>query len=127
MGAIIAREGLEFTRSEHGSTFAGGPIACAAGLATYNVIEEVLPEVAAKGELFRQGLARFNPRVRGLMVGFTIGDRAGELAAECQKNGVLINVAADGNVRLVPPLVISAEEIARAVEVINAAADTLGI
>ncbi|HJJ70339.1 MAG TPA: aminotransferase class III-fold pyridoxal phosphate-dependent enzyme, partial [Methanocorpusculum sp.] len=67
------------------------------------------------------------PRVRGLMVGFTIGDRAAELSAECQKNGVLINVAADGNIRLVPPLVISNEEIARAVEVINEAADTLGI
>ncbi|MBO5002755.1 acetylornithine/succinylornithine family transaminase, partial [Methanocorpusculaceae archaeon] len=111
MGAIIAREGLEFTRSEHGSTFAGGPVACAAGLATYDVISAVLPQVSAKGELFREGLARFNPRVRGLMVGFTIGDRAAELAAECQNHGVLINVAADGNIRLVPPLVISAEEI----------------
>ena len=127
MGAIIAREGLEFTRSEHGSTFAGGPVACAAGLATYDVISAVLPQVSAKGELFREGLARFNPRVRGLMVGFTIGDRAAELAAECQNHGVLINVAADGNIRLVPPLVISAEEISRAVEVINEAADTLGI
>ena len=127
MGAIVAREGLEFTRSEHGSTFAGGPIACAAGLATYDVIESVLHEVSAKGELFREGLSRFNPRVRGLMVGFTIGERAAELSAECQKNGVLINVAADGNIRLVPPLVISNEEIARAVEVINEAADTLGI
>ncbi len=127
MGAIVAREGLEFTRSEHGSTFAGGPIACAAGLATYDVISEVLPDVSAKGEIFREGLARFNPRVRGLMIGFTIGDRAGELAAECQKNGVLINVAADGNIRLVPPLVISTEEIARAVEVINEAADTLNL
>ena len=127
MGAIIAREGLEFTRSEHGSTFAGGPVACAAGLATYDVISAVLPQVSAMGELFREGLARFNPRVRGLMVGFTIGDRAAELAAECQNHGVLINVAADGNIRLVPPLVISAEEISRAVEVINEAADTLGI
>ncbi|MBQ4597951.1 MAG: aminotransferase class III-fold pyridoxal phosphate-dependent enzyme, partial [Methanocorpusculum sp.] len=106
---------------------AGGPVACAAGLATYNVIESVLPEVSRKGELFREGLARFNPRVRGLMIGFTIGDRAAELAAECQNNGVLINVAADGNIRLVPPLIISDEEIARAVEVINEAADTLGI
>jgi len=127
MGAIAAREGIEFGRSEHGSTFAGGPIACAAGLATHEVISSVLPEITGKGELFKKGLARFHPRARGLIIGFTIGEKAQELADACLKRGVLINVAADGNIRLVPPLVISNEEINRAVEVINEAADSIGI
>ncbi len=127
MGAIVARDGLEFEKGEHGSTFAGGPIACAAGNATYGVIESVLPGLAAKGQLFKEGLSRFNPRVRGLMIGFTLGETAAALAAECKKRGVLINVAGDGNIRLVPPLIISDTEIAHAVEVINESADSLSI
>ncbi|MDD3257762.1 MAG: aminotransferase class III-fold pyridoxal phosphate-dependent enzyme, partial [Methanocorpusculum sp.] len=122
MGAIIAREGLEFTKGEHGSTFAGGPIACAAGNATFNVIEKLLPGIAAKGELFRQGLAAFNPRVRGLMIGFTLGDKAPKLAEYCLNHGLLVNVAGEGNIRIVPPLTISADEIKFAVGVINEAA-----
>jgi acetylornithine/N-succinyldiaminopimelate aminotransferase len=49
MGALVAREGLEFKKSEHGSTFAGGPLACAAALATISVIEKILPDVSRKG------------------------------------------------------------------------------
>ncbi|MFA6333464.1 MAG: acetylornithine/succinylornithine family transaminase [Methanoregula sp.] len=119
MGALAAREGLEFRKSEHGSTFAGGPLACAAGVATLNVIEKILPEVAVKGERFRKGLAKFNPRVRGLMIGISVGDRCPEIQKKCAEQGVLVNCAADGNLRLVPPLVITDAEIDRVVKVLN--------
>ena len=118
MGAIVAREGLEFTRSQHGSTFAGGPLACAAAHATLDVIEEVLPTVALKGERFRAALARFEPRVRGLMIGITVGERCGEIATACAAEGVLVNCAAEGNLRIVPPLVITNEEIDRVCDVL---------
>jgi len=121
MGALVAREDLEFKKSEHGSTFAGGPLACAAALATIDVIEKILPDVARKGERFRRGLASYNPRVRGLMIGMTIGDLCPDVQKKCADQGVLVNCAADGNLRLVPPLVITDAEIDRVVGVINGA------
>jgi len=121
MGALVARDGLEFQKGEHGSTFAGGPLACAAGLATIRVLEGILPDVARKGERFKKGLAKYNPRVRGLMIGISVGEKCPAVQAECLKNGVIVNCAADGNLRLVPPLVISDAEIDRAVKVIDGA------
>ena len=127
MGAIVARDGLEFGKSEHGSTFAGGPVACAAALATADVISASLPAVTGKGERFRKGLAQYNPRVRGLMIGITVGDKCGEVQKICRQNGVLVNCAADGNLRLVPPLVITDAEIDRVVRVINGAFGQVGL
>ena len=121
MGALVAREDFEFKKSEHGSTFAGGPLAGAAALATIGVIEKILPNVARKGERFGNGLAQLKPRVRGLMIGMTIGDKCGDVQKKCAENGVLVNCAADGNLRLVPPLVITDAEIDRVVGVINGA------
>ena len=121
IGALVAREGIEFKKGEHGSTFAGGPLACAAALATIGVIEEVLPDVARKGERFMRGLSRHNPRGRGLIIGMSVGDRCPEVQKTCAENGVLVNCAADGNLRLIPPLVITDAEIDTAVGVIDAA------
>ncbi|OPY38675.1 MAG: Glutamate-1-semialdehyde 2,1-aminomutase [Methanoregula sp. PtaU1.Bin051] len=121
MGALLAREGLEFNKGEHGSTFAGGPVACAAALATITVIEKILPDIARKGERFRKGLSQHNPRVRGLMIGITVGENCPQVQKKCAEEGVLVNCAADGNLRLVPPLVITDDEIDRVIRVINGA------
>ncbi len=121
LGAVLAIDGIEFKKSEHGSTFGGGPIACAAALATLKVIRGLLPGIEAKGERFRKGLARHNPRVRGLMIGISVGERCPSVQQMCAEAGVLVNCAADGNMRLVPPLVITDGEIDQAVRVIDKA------
>lgn len=121
MGALVTREDLAFKKSEHGSTFAGGPLACAAALATISVIEGILPDISRKGSRFTGLLGDYQPRHRGLMIGITVGDSCARVAASCAENGVLINCAADGNIRLVPPLIISDAEIDRAAEAVNGA------
>ena len=122
MGAIVAREGLSFNKGEHGSTFAGGPLVCAAALATIDIIEGVLPSIGEKGDRFRAGLAEFSPRVCGLMIGITLGEeKCAEVAAKCLENGVIVNCAGHGNLRLVPPLVISDAEIDEAIRIISEA------
>jgi acetylornithine/N-succinyldiaminopimelate aminotransferase len=121
MGALVAREDLEFKKGEHGSTFAGGPLACAAALATIGVIEKILPDVSRKGGRFREGFGKYDPRVRGLMMGITVGDKCAEVQKMCAEQGILVNCAADGNLRLVPPLTITDAEIDRVVKVVNGA------
>ena len=55
------------------------------------------------------------------MIGVSIGDKCPDLQKKCAEEGVLVNCAADGNLRLVPPLVISETEIDRVVRVIDGA------
>jgi acetylornithine/N-succinyldiaminopimelate aminotransferase len=90
-------------------------------MATIRVIEQVLPSVAGKGARFAAALADHNPRWKGLMIGLSVGENCAAVQKNCAKNGVLVNCAADGNLRLVPPLVITPDEIDQAAGVIDAA------
>ncbi len=123
MGGIVAREGLEFLPGEHGGTFNGGPLACAAAHATLDVLEGIIDDIERRGKRFRDGLAAHNPRQRGLMVGITLGDRCAAVKDYCEKHGVLVNCTS-GNLRLIPPLVITDVDIDQAIRVINEALDS---
>jgi acetylornithine/N-succinyldiaminopimelate aminotransferase len=121
IGALVTSEEYQFKSAEHGSTFGGGPVACAAALATIGVIERVLPEIPVKGERFMRGLATHHPRVKGLMIGISVDDRCSQVQKFCADSGVLVNCAADGNLRLVPPLIIDHMDIDKVVEIIHEA------
>ena len=111
---------------DHGSTFAGNPLVCATALAVFNKIADpaFLASVTAKGELLRERLRErlgSNPHVqevrgKGLLVGVQLDCPAGPLVDRAREEGVLAITAGKGDVvRLVPPLVISEEEIEQAV------------
>ena len=112
----------------HGSTFGGNPLACAAGLAVIDEIESAnLPaRAAALGErmqaAFRQRLeARNNVkdiRGKGLMIGIELDSPCTDLVEKALEMGLLINVTVDKVVRLLPPLTITDEEADQIVDMV---------
>jgi acetylornithine aminotransferase len=109
-----------FKPGNHGSTFGGNPFACAAALATLDIIEEErLMENAVKvGDYIRSELARQigglkgvrEIRGKGLLIGVELDYPCGELVQQALDRGVLINVTVENVVRLIPPLVFRMEE-----------------
>ena len=122
IGACVARGAAAnvFTYGKHGSTFGGNPLACAAGLATLQAIEqEGLCKNAEKiGDLIRLGFeAEFKNttgvttvRNAGLMIGVELDRPCGDLVKMALAAKLLINVTADNVVRLLPPLVMNESE-----------------
>ena len=128
IGACVAagRAAGVFKTGNHGSTFGGGPLACAAALATFAVMQdEALVEHAARmGELIRAGFRDalagvagvVEIRGQGLMIGIELDRPCGDLAKRALDAGLLINVTAERVIRLLPPLVIREAEAKLVVE-----------
>jgi len=113
---------------DHASTFGGGPVACAAALATLDVIEPLLDgHVDKVSARLRDGLVELASRVgpdaavRGLGLWFALelgpGARVGakEVAAEALDRGLVVNPVTETAVRLAPPLVVTEAEIDEAI------------
>ena len=109
-------------RGDHGSTFAGAPIAAIAGLAALEVIDDpaLLRGVRELGARFMQGLGALDAvaevRGRGLMVGVTLADGldSSAVAARALDQGLVINVPGPLMLRFLPPLIIGEEEVGAA-------------
>jgi len=101
---------------DHGSTFAGGPVPCAAAHAVLDVVDDeaFLDDVRSKGELLLAGLERLpvtNVRGRGLMIAFD-ADGAPDLARQLlTEQRLVVNATGPATVRLLPPLTVTREEI----------------
>ena len=104
----------------HGSTFGGNPLSCAVGITVIDQIEK-LGLAKRAGELgdrmmgqFRKRLGNLNSvkdiRGMGLMIGIELSSPCGDLVGKAIEKGILINVAADNVIRLLPPLTITDEE-----------------
>jgi 4-aminobutyrate aminotransferase len=131
LSAVIARSDLmTWGAGKHGSTFGGNPVACAAALATLDLVEEELTAnaTAVGAHLLDRlhELAESHPQVRdvrgrGLMIGVELPahDDAVALEQECFARGLLVLTCGESSVRLAPPLVATVEQADVAVDIID--------
>lgn len=127
IGAILLGEKVQNTlgKSDHGSTFGANPVSCAAANAVMAKIDDAfLAEVKRKGEKLRAALAAL-PKVKsvsglGLMLGveFEEDTKAADVVAKCIEKGVLF-LTAKTKLRLLPPLIISDEQIEHGIAVLR--------
>ena len=115
------------TPGTHGSTFGGNPVCAAAALYVQDrLTDELMAEVAQKGEWVRAELAQL-PGVtvsgRGLMLGVESGKPAGALVSDLLSRGV-VALTAKTRLRLLPPLTIPWSDLKQAVSIIKEALST---
>lgn len=117
---------------QHGSTFGGNPVACAAGSAVLDTLasEDLLGHVARMGALLRAGVEELEHplvaevRGAGLLLGIALTEPvAARVQAAAQEAGQLVTVAGPATVRLAPALTVSAREVARLLDALPAALD----
>lgn len=133
LGAVVARADVvsSLLKGEHTSTFAGNPLACAAGAAALDFIREnELPEQAArKGAALKEGLneiARNHKLVRevrglGMMVALELRVDIQRLLGQAMSEGLILAYSGRNTVRLLPPIVATDGQIERGLEVLEGA------
>jgi acetylornithine/N-succinyldiaminopimelate aminotransferase len=131
IGACVARAELAFAAGEHGSTFGGGPIPCAAALAVLDILEAdgLLARAQELGGRVRNEITRLSPpglvtevRGRGLLLGIQLGrPLAREVVVAMIGERVLATEAGADVVRMSPALIVTPDQIDVAVKAFAAA------
>jgi 4-aminobutyrate aminotransferase len=133
LAAVIARdEIMQWVPGKHGSTFGGNPVACAAAMATLDLVDGLLATNASLvGEQLLVGLTELQQRQplitdvrgRGLMIGFDLPDHETAVAVEqaCFERGLLVLTCGRRGVRLAPPLVVTASQAEIAMSIVQQA------
>ncbi len=124
LGALIAKEEVAsvFKPGDHGTTFGGNPVACAAALAFLEVLQQdnLVAKCARKGDYFREKLEALRlkypdliseVRVIGLMVGLEVVKDGPKIVQKMFEEGILINCTAEKVLRFLPPLIVKEQEI----------------
>lgn len=119
IGATICNDKIEIGIAKHGSTFGGNPLSCASSLAAirYMIDHDLSLQAEEKGAyLLGKLLALNSPIIRkirqiGLLIGIECKQKVGRIIIELQNMGLLVNTAGSNVIRLLPPLVISFEEL----------------
>ena len=123
IGAVAAKDDISkaFEHGSHGTTYGGNPLACAVALETLRIIEkeDVCEMARIRGNYLKTRLEDLSTnwsaikevRGKGLMIGVELAFPGADVVNEMLKRGVLSNCASNNVIRLVPPLIISKEEI----------------
>ena len=124
IGAIIAKDFVAsvFKPGDHGTTFGGNPIVCAAAIANLEVLEEedLLAKCKEKGKYFKNKFEELKEkypeyikeiRVIGLMIGLEVEKNGPEVVKKCIEEGILMNCTAGNVLRFLPPLIVEEKEI----------------
>ena len=126
IGACLANPRADvFEPGDHGSTFGGNPLACAAALATIDVIERegLVGHAAEMGDLLHEALERLpHKQVRGvgLMQAIVLEKPvAKDVQLEALKEGLIVNAVDDSTLRLVPPLVLQPKDVEKAAQILE--------
>lgn len=131
MGATLVRPDIlaSMSKGEHSSTFGGNPLSCAAGIATLQALtQDGLIENSEKmGKLFREGLEKLKEkhpiireiRGKGLMIGVELKFEVKDILMNLMKEGVLMLYSGRNILRILPPLVISKEDITKVLETLD--------
>jgi len=132
LGAILAKDKASvFTPGEHGSTFGGNPLACAAGYATLKYIldQNIASNAKRVGQYLTNGLESLRQkfqfitdvRGRGLLVALEFSsDIAQSVLMACLDRGLLVNRLKPNALRFMPPLIIGNGEVDEALDILNA-------
>jgi len=131
MGATLVRADIlaSMSKGEHSSTFGGNPLSCAAGIATLQALtQDGLIENAEKmGKVFKEGLEKLKEkhtmireiRGKGLMIGVEMKFEVRDILMNLMKEGVLMLYSGRNILRILPPLVISKEDITKVLQVLD--------
>jgi predicted acetylornithine/succinylornithine family transaminase len=131
IGAMMAKEELaaKLVPGKHASTFGGNCLACAAGIAVIEAIEEdnLLQNAASVGQYAKEKLNELKQKhfiidhVRGigLMIGVQLKSPGKEIVEKCLEKGLRINCAHESVLRLMPPMIVTKKEIDQAVDILD--------